>query len=138
MSKTACLLYATTVILVEGGPGMGKSTLAIKICKCWAEGGLLKNYDAVILLPLRDPEIQQAKNTSDLLQIHNEELREKVYKEAIKTKGERFCFIFEGYDELLADLREKSVFARLMEKFPNCTLVYTSQPEACRTQCLDE
>ena len=120
------------VILVEGGPGIGKSTLAIKICKCWAEGGLLKNYDAVILLPLRDPEIQKAENTSDFLQIPNEELREKVYKEAIKTKGERFCFIFEGYDELPADLREKPVFAKLMEKLPKCTLVYTSRPEACR------
>ena len=120
------------VILVEGGPGMGKSTLAIKICKCWAEGGLLRNYDAVILLPLRDPEIQKAESTSDLLQIPNEELREKVNKEAIKTKGETFCFIFEGYDELPADLREKPVFAKLMEKLPKCTLVYTSRPEACR------
>ena len=45
------------VILIEGGPGMGKSTLAIKICKCWADGELLKEYDAVILLPLCDPEI---------------------------------------------------------------------------------
>ena len=120
------------VILVEGGPGIGKSTLAIKICKSWAEGGLLINYDAVILLPLRDPEIHKAETTSDLLQIPNEELREKVYKETIKTKGERFCFIFEGYDELPADLREKSVFAKLVEKLPKCTLVYTSRPEACR------
>ena len=31
---------------------MGKSTLAIEICKCWADGELLEEYDAVILLPL--------------------------------------------------------------------------------------
>ena len=30
------------VILIEGGPGMGKSTLAIKICKSWANGELLE------------------------------------------------------------------------------------------------
>jgi len=120
------------VILVEGGPGMGKSTLATKICKCWAEGSLLENYDAVILLPLRDPEIQKANSIEDLLQIPNEELRKVVYKEAIETKGERICFIFEGYDELPSNLREKPVFAKLMEKFPKCTLVYTSRPEACR------
>lgn len=120
------------VILVEGGPGMGKSTLAVKICKCWAEGGLLENYDAVILVPLRDPEIQKAESISDLLQMPDEELREKVYKEAIKTKGKRICFIFEGYDELPPHLRDEPVFAKLMDKLPECTLVYTSRPEACR------
>ena len=36
------------VILIEGGPGMGKSTLAIKLCKSWADGELLQEYDAVI------------------------------------------------------------------------------------------
>lgn len=120
------------VILVEGGPGMGKSTLAIKICKCWAEDGLLENYDAVILLPLRHPEVQKAECTSDLLRIPDEELRKKVYREVMKTKGERICFIFEGYDELPSDLRKKAVFANLMETLPRCTLVYTSRPEACR------
>ena len=119
-------------ILVEGGPGMGKSTLAIKICKCWADDALLENYDAVILLILRDPEVQKSESISDLLQIPNEELRDKVYKEIIKTKGEKICFIFEGYDELPLDLREKPVFAKLMDKLPKCTLVYTSRPEACR------
>ena len=120
------------VILVEGGPGMGKSTLAIRICKCWAEGGLLENYDAVILLPLRDPEIQEAERIGDLLQIADVELREKVCKEIIKTKGERICFIFEGYDELPSNLRDKPIFAKLINKLPECTLVYTSRPEACR------
>ena len=119
-------------ILVEGGPGMGKSTLAIKLCKCWADNALLENYDAVILLLLRDPEVQKAESISDLLQIPNEELRDKVYKEIIKTKGERICFILEGYDELPLDLREKPVFAKLMDKLPKCTLVYTFRPEACR------
>ena len=40
---------------------MGKTTLAINICKCWASDNLLQNYKAVILLPLRDPEIQELK-----------------------------------------------------------------------------
>ena len=59
------------VILIEGGPGMGKSTLAIEICKCWTDGELLEEYDAVILLPLRDPEIQAANNIGDLLLVEN-------------------------------------------------------------------
>ena len=119
------------VILIEGGPGMGKSTLAIKMCKCWADGELLQEYDAVILLPLRDPEIQAAKSIKDLLLILDEELREEVYKEIVKEGGNRVCFMLEGYDELPQNLRSSTVFSRLTEKLPQCTLVYTSRPEAC-------
>ena len=119
------------LILIEGGPGMGKSTLAIKMCKCWADGELLEEYDAVILLPLRDPEIQAATCIKDFLLILNEELKDQVYREIIKCNGDKICFIFEGYDELSDDLRRTPIFAKLMDKLPNCTLMYTSRPEAC-------
>ena len=117
------------VILFEGGPGMGKSTLAINICKRWAKGDLLQDYDAVILLPLRDPEIQDAKNIGDLLLIDGE-MKEKVLNEITNNNGERTCFIFEGYDELPHPLRKKPIFTKLTERLPKCTLIYTSRPEA--------
>jgi len=119
------------VILIEGGPGMGKSTLAIKMCKSWADGELLKDYDAVILLSLRDPEIQAAKSIKDVLLIIDDELRDQVYKEIVKRNGENICFIFEGYDELPDELQQAPIFVRLMDKLPKCTLIYTSRPEAC-------
>ena len=119
------------LILIEGGPGMGKSTLAIKMCKCWADGELLEEYDAVILLPLRDPEIQAAKSIKDFLLILDEELRDQVYKEISKRNGDNICFILEGYDELPDDLRRAPNFAKLMDKLPKCTIMYTSRPEAC-------
>ena len=119
------------VILIEGGPGMGKSTLAIKICKCWADGELLEEYDAVILLPLRDPEIQAANNIGDLLLVENKNEREVLYDEITASRGDKVCFIFEGYDELPEQLRKAPVFAKLKEKLPKCTLMYTSRPEAC-------
>ena len=119
------------VILIEGGPGMGKSTLAIEICKCWANGELLQEYNAVILLALRDPEIQAATNISDLLLVENKKQRELLYDEITASEGEKVCFIFEGYDELPNKLRRSPVFAKLIEKLPMCTLVYTSRPEAC-------
>ena len=118
------------VILIEGGPGMGKSTLAIKICKCWADGELLQEYDAVILLPLRDPEIQAANNIGDLLLVENKNEREALYDEITASEGDKVCFIFEGYDELPEQLRKAPVFAKLKEKLPKCTLMYTSRPEA--------
>ena len=122
--------YHKKVILILGGPGMGKTTFAINICKQWAEGDLLQSYDAVVLLVLRDPEIQGAKTIKDLLQILDDDLRENVYKEFIKGNGEKFCFIFEGYDELPYHLQKASVFAKFINKLTKCALVYTTRPEA--------
>ena len=120
------------IILIEGAPGIGKSTLAIKICKCWANSELLEEYDAVILLPLRDPEIRKADNIGDLLLIENKNEREVMYDEITASEGDKICFILEGYDELPQELRKSpSVFAKLRENLPKCTLMYTSRPEAC-------
>ena len=119
------------VVLIEGGPGMGKSTLAINICKCWADGELFQQYEAVILLPLRDPEIQAANDIDDLLLVANENERKALYDEITASEGDKVCFILEGYDELPEQLRRAPVFAKLKEKFLKCTLIYTSRPEAC-------
>ena len=116
------------IVLIEGGPGMGKTTLAINICKCWAKGELLQSYDAVILLTLRDPEIQDAKTISDLLLIPDDEMRDSIFKEVMKSYGERICFMFEGFDELPDHLRSSPVFAKVTEKLPKCMLIYTSRP----------
>ena len=129
-SDTRPLDVKDKVMLIEGGPGMGKSTLAIKICKCWADGELLEEYDAVILLPLRDPEIQAANNIGDLLLVENKNERELLYDEITASDGDKLCFIFEGYDELPEQLRKAPVFAKLKEKLPKCMLLYTSRPEA--------
>ena len=119
------------VVLIEGDPGMGKTTLAINICKCWAEGSLLQNYDAVILITLRDPEIQESKTISDLLLMVSDKMRENVFEEIIKNHGERVCFIFEGCDELPScrprGPSKSSVFFNITSKLPKCMVIYTSR-----------
>ena len=65
-----------------------------------------------------------------MLLILNDDLKEIVCNEIVKNNGENVCFIFEGYDELPYHLQKASVFTRLIEKLPNCTVVYTSRPEA--------
>jgi len=119
------------IILIEGGPGIGKSTLAINICKCWAKGELLQAYDAVILLPLREKKIQDAKEVDDLLLTLDVQMRKDVFQEILGNNGERICFICEGFDELPTKLCKSSVFTKINTMLPLCTLVYTSRPEAC-------
>ena len=100
---------------------MGKSTLAINVCKNWAEeGDLIQGYDAVVLLLLHDQEVQGAKTIKDLLQILDD-LRENIYKLIIKCNEERICFSFEGNDELPYHLQKAFVFTKLIELLPKCT-----------------
>ena len=54
----------------------------------------------MILLTLRDPEIQESKTIADLLLIVSDKMRENIFEEIIKNHGERICFILEGCDEL--------------------------------------
>ena len=56
------------LILIEGAPGIGKSTLLKEIAYRWGKNQLLKTFKLVLLVPLRDPTVQQVVSVSDLLQ----------------------------------------------------------------------
>ena len=123
------------VLLIEGGPGMGKSTLAVKMCQCWGTDGLLTSYDLVILLTLRDPQIQNSKSLHDLLSTTdtNTRLVGKILQAIESNKGENVCFLLEGYDELPSKLRrnQNCIFNKLPKLLPKSTIIYTSRPNAC-------
>ena len=119
------------ICLIEGGAGMGKTTLAIQLCKLWSKGDFFKQYSAFILLTLREPSFQEAKSVRDFLLTLDDGLKDEVYREITRDNGEDICFIFEGYDELPPKLRKHRLFSKLTEDLPKCTLMYTSRPESC-------
>lgn len=127
------------VILIEGGPGMGKSTLAVKMCQCWGTGGLLTSYELVILLTLRDPQIQKCKSLHDILSTThpNQKLVETISQTTESNEGQGVCFLMEGYDELPPKLRKNPdcVFNKLPKLLRKCTSIYTSRPNACEKLC---
>ena len=122
-------------ILVDGAPGVGKSTFAWYLCQMWEEGELLQQYQLVVLLRLRDKSVQDAKNISDLFQCHDPQIRQAAVEEIQKTGGEGVLLLFEGYDELPEELRgENSIFLGVIkghrEKLPFATVLITSRPWA--------
>ena len=54
------------MILIDGAPGSGKSTLTVHICQQWGRGELFNDFTVVILVQLRDPKVQNAKSITDL------------------------------------------------------------------------
>ena len=120
------------ICLIEGGPGMGKTTLAMQICKLWSKGIIFNQYSALILLALRNPPLQEAKSVKDFLLTLDEKMKEGIFQEITRTNGENVCFIFEGFDELPLKLRKHPLFSKLTEDLPKCTALYTSRPESCQ------
>ena len=55
-------------MLIDGAPGVGKTTLCRKFCKDWGAGQILKQFSIVWLLNLREERIAKAKSLDDLFQ----------------------------------------------------------------------
>ena len=45
------------LVLIEGAPGIGKSTLAWELCRKWEELSCMQQYSLVVLLRLREEEV---------------------------------------------------------------------------------
>ena len=120
-------------VLVEGAPGVGKTTFASELCKQWARGELLQEWSIVIMIKLRDRRARAAKSLKDLLYHPDTQMRREIKKELRNHNGEGILLIFDGYDESQQDI--ESVIYQIMQgkALPQATLMVTSRPLATRT-----
>ena len=118
-------------VLVEGAPGVGKTTFAWKACRKWAKGKILQDYELVVLVRLRDVSIRKATCLGDLIQYPRDPtIHQNVIEEITKTGGKGVLLLLEGYDELPASLREEgSLFRNVIngDLFDEGTVVVTSR-----------
>ena len=124
-------------VLIEGAPGIGKTTLLWQLCHQWANGKLLQQWELVILVQLRDETTRTAQCLSDLLYHPRQNIREAICREIEEREGENVLLIFDGYDELSYDQRTDSIFIRLLRQesreLRKATVVVSSRPFATKT-----
>ena len=120
-------------MLIDGAPGVGKTTLSRKASLMWAKGELLERYWLVLLLHLRESAISKAKTIDDLFYHEDPDLKCEVVKFVKERGGDGVLIIFDGFDELsLHERSEESLFLHISEGkiLPKCAVVVTSRPWA--------
>ena len=120
-------------VLVEGVPGVGKTTLSWEICKRWAEGNLFMQFSLILLLRLRDETVQNAETVKDLVLYPFDDHLEAITQHLKYTGGTNTLILLEGLDELPKHLLTRpSIFTRLLAgtELPNATILVTSRPSA--------
>ena len=125
------------LILVEGRPGSGKTTLVHKIIKDWRLGEVLTKSELTFLVTLRLlNNMTLDESLGEILQefySNNEEL-ETTVSTIIKKDGDGVCFVLDGLDEYCSRNKEKSVILKLLNRklLPRSMIIVFSRPSATR------
>lgn len=122
------------VILIEGPPGSGKTTLSWHICRRWRDADVFPGFRLVVYVQLRDPVIQSAQSIADLLPCRNDQMAREVFADMEAKDGEGVLFVLDGWDELPGRLPWDSPLRQLVEssvRYPlQCSaVIITSRSE---------
>ena len=136
---------AVRKVLVEGDAGIGKTTLSTSISEDWSRDKLFKEYELLLLLPLRYEEVASAGSLPELLQLLHPSpgVRESVARYLEEGEGEKVVIIADGWDEVSESNRQEGSFLYklLFRNFPLISVVVTSRPSASsplhRLPCID-
>lgn len=106
------------IILIEGAPGSGKTTLSRYIVQEWAadDSEKFQQFTLVLVIQLRDKEIQEAQGLAGLLPFEfNLEERKAIIEDVRQRNGEGVLLLFDGWDELPEEKQRKSIFLDILK-----------------------
>ena len=120
------------VIVIEGAPGIGKSTLAWELCRKWEGYASMKAYSLVILLRLREKRVQSISDLSSLFYAYQRTDKTSLVDEVQNNQGKGVLFVLDGFDELPKSIQCEGVLVDLLQKsiLPKSTVLVTSRPSA--------
>ena len=123
------------IILIEGAPGAGKSTLAWHLCTMWKSRELFQEFEIVLFVQLREPTIQSAKSLEDLFPAESLSKKKEVISAIQYCGGHQVLIVLDSWDEFPSGLREDNVITNLIcdpsvLNLEHSALIITSRPVA--------
>ena len=121
-------------VLLQGGPGSGKSTTLRKICHDFAKSNLPPEIKVVVRVILGELEEGSKPKMEDLMQTCISEKRSDLIEEityfAQEHHGEGVLFLFDGFDGLARDLQKRSLVVDILKgkAYPRSSYIITSRP----------
>ena len=121
-------------IVIDGPPGIGKTTLCRKLLNMWANEELVHGpYMLVLYCPFRDDDVAKARTILELLMCTCDCNEVRAVNEWLnEMHGQGVLIIFDGWDELSAEVRESSLAMKIIKrkKLHQCSVIVTSRSYA--------